>query len=72
MRFDAQTLFFPPLFLILVGMFSARFLILLFVFFLGWWFDCRAGCTAVMAGWIGIEGVKENKEEKEEKEEGDA
>lgn len=40
--------------------------------FLGWWFDCRAGCTAVMEGWIGIEGVKEKKEEKEEKEEGDA
>lgn len=35
MRFDAQTLFFPPLFLILVGMFSARFLILCFVFFWG-------------------------------------
>lgn len=55
----------------MVGMFSARFLILCFVFFWGWWFDCRAGCTAVMAGWIGIEGVKEDKEEKEEKE-GDA
>lgn len=35
MRFDAQTLFFPPLFLIMVGMFSARFLILFFVFFWG-------------------------------------
>lgn len=55
----------------MVGMFSARFLILCFVFFWGWWFDCRAGCTAVMEGWIGIEGVKEKKEEKEEKE-GDA
>lgn len=35
MRFDALTLFFSPLFLIMVGMFSARFLILFFVFFWG-------------------------------------
>lgn len=35
MRFDALTLFFSPLFLIMVGMFSARFLILFFVFFGG-------------------------------------
>ena len=39
--------------------------------FLGWWFDCRAGFTALMAGWIEIEGVKKEKE-KEEKKEGDA
>ena len=66
MRFDAQTVFISyPYFLF--------FLILCFVFFLGgWWFDCRAGCTALMAGWIEIEGVKGKKEEKEEKEEGDA